>query len=255
MTSVAATSAPGNEPIIALRGIRKHYGSVVALDGVDFDIWPSEVHSLVGDNGAGKSTLVKVIAGAHQSDDGALFVDGAETEIGTPERAARLGIATVYQNLAIVNTRSVAQNVFMGREPTRWLMVDRRRMERESAQAIKALGVANLPSVHAEVGRLSGGQRQAVAIARAIQEGNRVLILDEPTAALGVRESHHVLDLIERLKAQGLSIVLVSHNLLHVFRVTDRITVLRAGKIVGSRMKSDTNPEEIVAMITGAHML
>jgi ABC-type sugar transport system ATPase subunit len=240
------------QPLLSLRGIQKSYGSVVALYGVDFDIWPSEIHALVGDNGAGKSTLVKVIAGAHAADGGQILIDGVERAIGTPQASAALGIATVYQNLALVDCRTVAQNVFLGREPTRRFMVDRRRIRRESLEAVSSLGVANLSSVDVDVENLSGGQRQAVAIARAVQEGNRILVLDEPTAALGVRESQRVLELIDRLRSRGISVMIVSHNLQHVFRVADRITVMRGGRIGGSRLTANSTPDEIVGIITGA---
>jgi ABC-type sugar transport system ATPase subunit len=243
-------------PVFELRKVSKHYGPVRALEDVDFRIWPDEVQAVVGDNGAGKSTLVKIISGAHRHDGGAIFGgDGEPVEIGSPERAAKLGVATVYQNLALVNSRSVAENVFLGREPVRRLMVDRRRLMRETEAALAALGVSNVASVEAEVGQLSGGQRQAVAITRAVLEGHRVLLLDEPTAALGVRESEHVLDLIAGLREKGVSIVLVSHNLHHVFRVSDRITVLRGGRVVGSCLRADTTPEQVVSMITGAHLM
>lgn len=165
-----------------------------------------------------------------------------------------LGIATVYQNLALVDTRSAAQNVFMGREPTRWLMVDRRRMERETAEVLSTLVSKSFP-VTALVGELSGGQRQAVAVSRAVHEQKKVILLDEPTAALGVQESHHVLDSILELKRQGKSLVVISHNLLHVFRVADRITVFRGGRVASTHLKDETTPDEIVTKITGADVL
>jgi ABC-type sugar transport system ATPase subunit len=212
------------------------------------------VQALVGDNGAGKSTLVKIISGAHQPDRGEMLFRGKPVHFTSPSDAFALGIATVYQDLALVGTRDVAHNLFVGREPTRWGMVDRRKMVTEAQQVIQRLNV-DIPSVDALVSNLSGGQRQAVAIGRAVHEGRAILMLDEPAAALGVRESHQILTLIEKLRDQGEAIVIVSHNLLHVFRVADRITVLRRGHLVGSRLKSETTADEIVKMITGADML
>jgi ABC-type sugar transport system ATPase subunit len=251
MLEPADSTITSKQPLLSLRGVEKRYGSIVALHDVDFDIWPNEIHALVGDNGAGKSTLVKIIAGAHSADRGSITVEGVEREIGTPQASTALGIATVYQNLALVDCRTVAQNVFLGREPTRWRMVDRKRLRDEAAAAVGSLGVANLSSVEIDVENLSGGQRQAVAIARAVQEGNRMLVLDEPTAALGVRESQRVLELIDRLRGRGITVMLVSHNLQHVFRVADRISVMRSGTIGGTRLISDTTPDEIVGLITG----
>jgi D-xylose transport system ATP-binding protein len=247
-------STDAGAPLLALQGIGKHYGSVEALTDVDFTIHPSEIHALVGDNGAGKSSLIKVISGAHRPDAGTITTRSGPARIDTPEGAAHLGIATVYQHLALVDTRTVTENVFLGREPTRWLMVDRRTMTTETRSALDRLGI-NIASIRAEVGSLSGGQRQAIAIARAVQEGHGILLLDEPTAALGVRESRAVLDLILRLKEEGISIVWVSHNLHQVFEITDRITVLRGGRLVGSRLTAQTSPDEIVGMITGANLV
>jgi ABC-type sugar transport system ATPase subunit len=221
---------------------------------VNFAIYPGEIQALVGDNGAGKSTLVKIIAGAHRADRGQILSRGTVVQISSPSDAFNLGIATVYQDLALIPTRDIVHNLFVGREPTRWAMVDRRRMAAESRRVIELLNV-DIPSVDAVVSNLSGGQRQAVAIGRAVHEGKSIMILDEPTAALGVQESHQILTLIEKLRDQGQAIVIVSHNLLHVFRVADRITVLRRGRLVGSRLKAETTPDDIVKMITGADML
>jgi ABC-type sugar transport system ATPase subunit len=209
---------------------------------------------LVGDNGAGKSTLVKTISGAHRADEGEFFFKGEAVSIASPDDSFALGIATVYQDLALVGTRDVAHNLFIGREPTKWAMVDRRRMVAEARQVIGLLNV-DIPSVDALVANLSGGQRQAVAIGRAVHEGRSILVLDEPTAALGVRESHQMMTLIEKLRDQGKAILIVSHNLLHVFRIADCITVLRGGRVVGTRRKAETSVDEIVKMITGADML
>jgi ABC-type sugar transport system ATPase subunit len=242
------------EALLALKGVSKYFGPLRALDEVDFNIYASEIQALVGDNGAGKSTLVKIISGAHQADKGELFFQGKPVSIDSPADSFALGIATVYQDLALVGTRDVAHNLFVGREPTRWGMVDRRRMVAEAREVINMLNV-DIPSVEALVSNLSGGQRQAVAIGRAVHEGRSILILDEPTAALGVRESHQMLTLIEKLRDQGKAVLIVSHNLLHVFRIADRITVLRGGRIVGTRRKSETSGDEIVKMITGADML
>jgi D-xylose transport system ATP-binding protein len=249
-----AESSNGFGPLLELRKVRKSFGALLALSEVDFRIYPGEVQALVGDNGAGKSTLVKTISGAHRADAGEFFFNGKPVTIASPDDAFALGIATVYQDLALVGTRDVANNLFVGREPTKWGMVDRRRMVAEARGVISLLNV-DIPSVDALVQNLSGGQRQAVAIGRAVHEGRSILVLDEPTAALGVRESHQMLSLIERLREQGKAVVIVSHNLLHVFRIADSITVIRGGQIVGTRRKSATSGDEIVKMITGADML
>ena len=241
-------------PIMELRHISKHYGSVTALDNVDFSIYPEEIHALVGDNGAGKSTLIKCISGAHQPSSGEIYVDGKQVTLSRPEDAFALGIATVYQHLALIPTRDIADNLFVGREPTRFSRGRPGLHVGRGARPQEAAGHQH-PKVNTLVGKLSGGQRQAVAIGRAVHEGSRVLVMDEPTAALGVRESHQMLDLIERLTGQGKTVVIISHNLNHVFRVADRITVLRGGHIVGSVIKCETTPEEIVKMITGAVLL
>jgi ABC-type sugar transport system ATPase subunit len=242
------------EPLLALRRVSKFFGALRALHQVDFSIYPSEIQALVGDNGAGKSTLVKTISGAHRADEGEFFFKGEPVSIASPNDSFALGIATVYQDLALVGTRDVAHNLFIGREPTKWAMVDRRRMVTEARQVIGLLNV-DIPSVDALVANLSGGQRQAVAIGRAVHEGRSILVLDEPTAALGVRESHQMMTLIEKLRDQGKAILIVSHNLLHVFRIADYITVLRGGRVVGTRRKAETSVDEIVKMITGADML
>jgi ABC-type sugar transport system ATPase subunit len=244
---------PG-EPLLALNGISKAFGPLRALEDVNFAIYPGEVQALVGDNGAGKSTLVKIISGAHQPDHGQILFRGKPVQLARPADAFALGIATVYQDLALVGTRDVANNLFIGREPTRWGMVDRRKMVAEAQEVIHMLNV-DIPSVDALVSNLSGGQRQAVAIGRAVHEGRAILLLDEPAAALGVQESHQILTLIEKLRDQGQAILIVSHNLLHVFRVANRITVLRRGRLVGSRLKAETTADDIVRMITGADML
>jgi ABC-type sugar transport system ATPase subunit len=243
--------ADGRTPLLSARGISKTFLHVRALDDVDFDIYPGETVAIVGDNGAGKSTLMKILCGAYHADDGQIFVDGEEVSIKNPNDAKALGIAVVYQDLALVNHRDVASNVFLGREPTRGLMVDKAHMVRESQRVLQRLKI-NIPSVYTQVGYLSGGQRQAVAIARAVQQGGRLVFMDEPTAALGVQEQGKVLRLIEDLKAHGTAIVIVSHNLQHVFHVADRIVVMRGGKKAGERMKAGTRPEEIVGLIVGA---
>lgn len=243
-------SAPEKRLVLELERVSKSYGGVHAVQHVDLEVWSSEIHAIVGDNGAGKSTLMKIVAGAHAPDDGIIRRDGMPVEIRSPQHAARLGIATVYQDLALVDTRTVAQNLFMGHEPTRGLVVDRRRMDAEAGSALGELRI-HVPSVTTRVGRLSGGQRQGVAIARAVRQGDAILLLDEPTAALGVQESHKVLELVTRLRDAGRALLLVSHNLRDVFEIADRITVLRRGRIVGTRMTAATTPEQIVGMITG----
>ncbi len=211
---------------------------------------------LVGDNGAGKSTFIKVISGAYQPDAGTIRVDGSPVTFHTPRDAMALGIATVYQNLALVDQRDVAANIFLGRELVRGLILDRDRMLEESAQVLRELKI-DIPSAQTLVGLLSGGQRQAVAIARAIHQGggNRLVIMDEPVAALGIQESRKVLRLITQLKAQGCAVIVISHNLEHVFSVADRIVVLRRGRLVGVRRKAETTAAEIIRLIVGAEHL
>ena len=250
---LAAASAAASSPILELRGVSKKFGHVQALLDADFALLHGEIMALVGDNGAGKSTLIKVVAGAHQPDTGDIRIDGNKVQLPNPRAATALGIATVYQDLALVDQRSIAANLFLGREPTRGITVDHRRMAAEAEETLAKLRI-RIPSVHTLVGNLSGGQRQAVAIGRAMAQNSRIVILDEPTAALGVEQQQFVLELVMQLREAGHAIVLISHNLMHVFAVADRITVMRAGRRVGVRRKSETNNEEIIGMIVGAQL-
>jgi D-xylose transport system ATP-binding protein len=238
--------------LLSARGLSKSYGSITALDNVDLELREREILALVGDNGAGKSTLVSILAGVQQPDSGEIHLDGNRVSIESPKRAQDLGIATVFQDLALVNQRDVAANLFLGREPVRFgVLVDRKRMFREAAAVIARLRV-ELPSVRAMAGDLSGGQRQAVAVARAIMGGSRVLLMDEPTAALGVRESGRVMDLMRELRTAGHTILLVSHNLESVFSLADRIVVLRLGRMIASSEVEKTTKDEIVGLIVGS---
>jgi ABC-type sugar transport system ATPase subunit len=234
-----------------VRDVSKAFGHVVALDKAWLVSYPGEVLALVGDNGAGKTTMVKILAGVHRMDAGELLIDGIRVELTGPARARELGIATVFQDLSLVECLDIAANMYLGRPPRRWgFFVDRRRMVDGAADLLHELKI-RLASVQIPVGALSGGQRQAVAIARAILQQGRVMLMDEPTAALGVRETQQVLDLVSQLRARGAAIILVSHNLENVFQIADRIQVMRLGRVQGVRRIDQTDRNEIVGMITG----
>ena len=238
-------------PTLELRGVSKSFGSVQALQSVDFEVRAGEVMALVGDNGAGKSTLIKCVAGINSIDDGQIFFDGKPVTIHGPKDAAKLGIEVVYQDLALADNLDVVQNMFLGREIHDPLFRLREApMEQRTSETLKSLSVTTIRSVRQPVATLSGGQRQSVAVARAVLWNNRVVFLDEPTAALGVAQTRQVLDLVKRLAEQGLAVVLVSHNLVDVFEVATRITVLRLGRNVGVYERSKTNEQEIVEAIT-----
>jgi ABC-type sugar transport system ATPase subunit len=239
-------------PIIEAQRVSKSFGHVRALSDVSFDLRAGEVHALVGDNGAGKSTLVKIIAGAIKQTSGHVLLDGQPVDFAQPTEAIRAGISTVYQNLALVGCRNIAANLFLGREPSRYGFVQGREMKRGAKDMLSALRQMNVTDINANVEDLSGGQRQAVAIARGVRLGSRVLILDEPTAALGVRESRGVLELLQGLRSEHRTVLIVSHNLAHVFEVCDRITVLRGGRAVGTVDRSASDPDAVVKMITGS---
>jgi len=242
-------------PFVQGVGLSKSFGHVRALQDVDVEIYEGRVLAIVGDNGAGKSTLTNILSGVFQPDQGQIMVAGQPVQIKNPHMARDLGIATVFQNLALVDARDVASNLFLGREPTRWhYFVDKRKMREDARRVITELRV-NVPSVTAEAGQLSGGQRQSLAIGRATSQHGRIIIMDEPTAALGVREARKVLDLILHLKASGIGIVVISHNMRHVFSVFDRVMVMRHGRVAGVRRKGETTPDEIVRMIVGADAL
>jgi D-xylose transport system ATP-binding protein len=253
-----ASTASAERPLLEIKGVTKRFGAVEALTDVDFEVRAGEVVALVGDNGAGKSTLIKAISGIQPGDTYDATWDGQSVHLNTPQDASRLGIATVYQDLALCDNLDVVANLFLGKEEvesgaagiTRTL--DEIEMEQKSVELLRSLAVRTLRSVRTEVGSLSGGQRQTVAIARAILGESKIVILDEPTAALGVAQTRQVLDLILRLKDQGLGVVLISHNVLDVFEVSDRIIVLRLGRRVATFKTSETNQEEVVAAITGA---
>jgi D-xylose transport system ATP-binding protein len=238
-------------PLLELDGVSKAFGPVQALDRVDFAVHEGEVVGLVGDNGAGKSTLIKCVAGIHPMDDGEMLFDGERMTINGPRDAAKLGIEVVYQDLALCDNLDVVQNMYLGREERDPIFRLREApMEQRTIETLKSLAVTTIRSVRLPVATLSGGQRQSIAVARAVMWNNRVLFLDEPTAALGVAQTRQVLDLVKRLREQGLAVVLVSHNLTDVFEVADRITVLRLGRNVGVYETSKTNEQEIVQAIT-----
>jgi ABC-type sugar transport system ATPase subunit len=246
------------QPILEVRGVRKRYGSVEALRGVDFDLHAGEIVGLVGDNGAGKSTLVKVISGAVKPDEGELRVDGNQLEFDHPLQARRIGIETMYQDLSLVSTLSIAENAYLGREEFRGGRVGRsirfmakKRMRRNVEKGFEELGLS-LPPSNTKVTALSGGQRQAVAIARAVLWGSHIVLLDEPTAALGVRQTEIVLSFIERLREQHVGVVFISHDVPQLLRVADRLAVLRLGSKVYDGPTSDVDATKLVAMMTGA---
>jgi D-xylose transport system ATP-binding protein len=256
----AGRSSPPGEPHLRVTGVVKRFGGVEALAGVDFELHRGEVMGLVGDNGAGKSTLMKILAGAQPADDGHFYIDGQQVHIPSPHEARQLGIQIVYQDLALCENLDVTANLFLGQEPviggwTRFLPrnlrpLDALDMELKALEAIDRLDVRTLKSVRAKVGVLSGGQRQAIAIARAVGTESSILLLDEPTAALGVAQRAQVLNAVRRLRAQDHAIVYISHNLGDVFAICDRITVLRQGRNVGIFETTQTTNDEIVAAIT-----
>jgi ABC-type sugar transport system ATPase subunit len=249
MTFESRSQTPdGAAPIAELRGVSKTFGHVEALADVDFSVMPGEVVALVGDNGAGKSTLIKILAGVYEPTAGKVYVDGEPVHFRHPADAVKLGISTVYQDLALVDGRTVAANLFLGREFTRGPFVDRKRMSEEARRAVRDLR-ADIPSVDVPVYMLSGGQRQAVAIGRAVVQGGRVIVMDEPTASLGVAEVKRVLDLVEELRSQGRSVVLISHNLNHVWQVADRIVVLHRGHVAGDVVRDESSEEDVVRLI------
>jgi D-xylose transport system ATP-binding protein len=245
------TAPMPDTPALELRDVSKSFGSVQALVDVDFDVRSAEVMALVGDNGAGKSTLIKCVAGIHPFDGGEVLFDGNPVQIHTPKDAARLGIEVVYQDLALCDNLDVVQNMYLGREAHDVLhRLNEPEMERHTTATLASLRVTTLRSVRQTVATLSGGQRQSVAVARAVMWNSKLVILDEPTAALGVAQTRQVLDLVKRLAEQGLAVVLISHNLHDVFEVANRITVLRLGRNVGVYERDKTTQQEIVSAIT-----
>ncbi|QNN54312.1 ATP-binding cassette domain-containing protein [Nocardioides mesophilus] len=257
--STASTRDPAEPaPVLSARGLRKRYGQVTAIDGADFDLYPGEVLAVVGDNGAGKSSLIKALTGALVPDAGTVALDGRSVSFTSPADAREAGIETVYQTLALAPAMDIASNLFLGREIRRdgllgrLRMLDRRAMREEAARQLDALGIATVQDITQLVETLSGGQRQAVAVARAAMFGSKVVIMDEPTAALGVRETRHVLDLIKRISARGLPVVLISHDMPAVFEVADRIHVHRLGRRAGTVRPGEVSMSDVVAFITGA---
>jgi D-xylose transport system ATP-binding protein len=237
-------------PLLQLVDISKSFGSVQALTDVDFEVRAGEVMALVGDNGAGKSTLVKCVAGTHAADSGEILFEGQEVHIHGPKDSARLGIEVVYQDLALADNLDVVQNMYLGREANHWQILDEPTMEERTAATLKSLAVTTIKSIRQPVATLSGGQRQSIAVAKAVQWNSKLVILDEPTAALGVAQTEQVLALVRRLAEQGLGVVIISHNLHDVFETATRITVLRLGRNVGVYERANTTQQEIVAAIT-----
>jgi ABC-type sugar transport system ATPase subunit len=251
-----STTDDQTPPLLEIRGVHKRFGRVIALRGVDFDLRPGEVHAIVGDNGAGKSTLIKLVSGVIQPDEGQILIDGRPVDVDSPREARRLGIETVFQDLALANELDAAENLFLGREILRpgvlgWMgFVDKPKMRRQAEQELARLKIS-IPSVQQPVVAMSGGQRQAVAVARSVSWGRRIVIMDEPTAALGVRESLMVMELIRETRSHGIAIVMISHNLPEVFQVAERITVMRLGRVVARLRTQDSSVEAIVSMMTG----
>lgn len=245
------------DPIIHMENIKKHFGNVIALNGVTFDVLPGECHCLLGDNGAGKSTFIKTMSGVHKPTSGEIFFEGKPLSFDSPRDAMEAGIATVFQDLAMIPLMSVTRNFFMGREPTKGGLVKRFDMDRANAitmEEMRRMGI-NLRAPDQAVGTLSGGERQTVAIARAVYFGAKVLILDEPTSALGVRQTSNVLATIDRVRNQGVGVVFISHNVRHAMAVGDRFTVLNRGQTLGTAVKGEIDAAELQDMMAGGQEL
>lgn len=238
-------------PVIQLTGIKKSFGPVDVLKGVNLTVQPGKVTALVGDNGAGKSTLIKGLAGVQPFDEGTVLFEGNEVHLHSPRQASSMGIEVVYQDLALCENLDIVQNMFLGREETSQLTLDESNMEYAAVKALESLSVKTVKSVHQKVSSLSGGQRQTVAIARTVLRDAKVVILDEPTAALGVAQTEQVLNLVRRLADKGIAVVIISHNLIDVFKVADDIAVLYLGNMVAQLKTSETNHNDVIGYITG----
>ncbi len=237
---------------LQVRNIKKSYGHVEALRGINLDVYMGEILAIVGDNGAGKSTLIKSLAGAIAPDSGHIIVEGQAYDKLSPRQSLDLGISTVYQDLSLVNCRDIATNVFLGREPLKYrFFIDKKKMIQNSITLFQELKI-NIPSIYAQVGQLSGGQRQGVAVARAIKFGGKLLIFDEPTAAMGLQESEAALSLIKSLGQQGYGVIIINHNLHQVFSIAQRICVIRHGQVADTVSTVDVTPNHVVSLITGA---
>ena len=259
--SASADRAPGlpgeqlgTEPtpgqLLCLRGVGKHFGPVVALDDINLDVAAGKVTALLGDNGAGKSTLIKVIAGIHGSDAGTIYWDGKPVHINSPHDATRLGIATVYQDLALCDNLDIVANMFLGEELGRFGIISEAPMERKARETLAGLSVTSVRSIRQPVGSLSGGQRQGVAVARAVMADARLVIMDEPTAALGVTQTEVVIDLIRSLAASGVAVIVISHNLNDVYAVADTVAVLYLGRLVAQGSQTEIDRQNAVELIT-----
>jgi len=246
-------SESSRQPLLQLRGISKRFGAVQALSDVDFEVYPEEVIALVGDNGAGKSTLIKTMAGIYIPDSGEIWFEGKHVPVHGPRDSAALGIATVYQDLALSDNLDVVANLYLGREEVSspLPLISEEKMEFRAREVLKSLDV-KIPNPRNPIAALSGGQRQSVAVARSVMWKAKVVLLDEPTAALGVQQTKQVLELVLRLKHQGIGVIVISHNLANVFEVADRIIVMRLGKRVGTFVRSESSEEAVVGAITGA---
>lgn len=246
------------DPIIQMVNIEKHFGSVIALAGVSVDVFPGECHCLLGDNGAGKSTFIKTMSGVHKPTAGEIFFEGKPLSFNDPRDAIEAGIATVHQHLAMIPLMSVTRNFFMGNEPTRRVMgmrfFDQKKADDITMREMKRMGI-NLRGPDQAVGTLSGGERQTVAISRAVHFGAKVLILDEPTSALGVRQTSNVLATIDKVRKDGIAVVFITHNVRHAMAVGDRFTVLNRGKTLGTAMRGEITPEELQDMMAGGQEL
>ena len=255
MSLAAKSDVPGrpentDQPLLSLRGISKNFGAVQALTGVDLDVLPGKITALVGDNGAGKSTLIKTVAGIWAPTAGRILWNGKPVVIRTPRDAGALGIATVYQDLALCDNLDIVQNMFLGHEELAHRLLDESTMELTAKKTLADLSVTTVKSIRQPVGSLSGGQRQSVAVARAVMRDAKLVILDEPTAALGVSQTAQVLDLIRQLGSRGIAVLIISHNLNDVFAVADRLAVLYLGTLVSSGPISDYDAQKVVELIT-----
>jgi D-xylose transport system ATP-binding protein len=250
MTAAAAPNDPQGQPLLSLRGINKSFGAVQVLRGVDLDTYPGRVTALVGDNGAGKSTLIKAVAGIHPFDSGEMHWEGNSVSVGGPKDASALGIEVVYQDLALCDNLDVVANMFLGRETHAGITLNETEMERRAGETLKGLSVRTLRSLRQLVSSLSGGQRQTVAIARAVLWNSKLVILDEPTAALGVAQTEQVLALVRRLADKGLAVILITHNMNDVFQVADDIACLYLGQMAAQVKAADVSHGQVVELIT-----